>query len=63
MILDKIYEGESNEETRALQTTINQRNALLDVIIHLLLETCTSGKMNTQYAYCISFRFRGTLIE
>lgn len=44
--LDKNYSEDA--ELHALQTTINQRNTLLDVLIHLLLETCENGKINVQ---------------
>ena len=42
-------EYEDNEDLQKLKTTINQRNALLDVLIHLLLERSENGGMNSQY--------------
>lgn len=45
--LNQDYNAEEEEELHLLKTTINQRNTLLDVLIHLLLESNQIG-VNTQ---------------
>ena len=42
-------EYEDNKELQQMKITINQRNALLDVLIHLLMQTTEANGINSMY--------------